>query len=248
MWKKKVTIKEEKKELSLLEELCGGDAELHDCLSGYLFVNPLAGISKKDIDTLTGEGEKSGDFRPAMDKAIFEGSQNPGEREKYIKVIQNLALKTIHATEQKIEQAEKEGLTNQAASLKGVIKKQQFLSERAGNVLNIASRYYNEELVEQGEKGRKLERAAKRSSAEAEEWIKSQAENERREAAKKERKGMGKEARVEAEKQEKKDELAAEERKEARALERKEAEKEEEIIDERENEEREARKKDRMKG
>jgi hypothetical protein len=78
--------KEEKKEESLLQEVCGGDAELHDCLSSNLLLDPLAGISKKDLNTLTEEGEKTGDFRPAMDKAIFEGAQNPGEKERYVKL------------------------------------------------------------------------------------------------------------------------------------------------------------------
>ncbi|UCG66281.1 MAG: hypothetical protein JSW12_04430, partial [Deltaproteobacteria bacterium] len=60
MWKKK----EEKKEESLLKELCGDDAKLYDFLSRYLYENPLAAISKKDLDILTEEAEKSGDFRP----------------------------------------------------------------------------------------------------------------------------------------------------------------------------------------
>ena len=164
-----------------------------------------------------------------MDKAIFEGSQNPGERERYIKVIQNLALKTIHATEQEIEKAEKEGLTDQAVSLKRRIKNQKFMNERAGDIINTASKFYKEILVERGENVRREDRAAQRSVAQAEEWRAEQEEKERREAAKKERRGMGREERAEAEKQEIKEELAAEERKETRAQERKEAEKEEGI-------------------
>ena len=91
MWKKKVEkIEERKKEKEeiLLDELCGGDAELNDCLSSCLFLHPLDAISIKDLDILIAEGEKSGDFGPAMDKAIFEGSQNLGEKERYLKVIQ----------------------------------------------------------------------------------------------------------------------------------------------------------------
>src|SRR4030042_1052720 len=116
MWKKKEEKKEEKEE-SLLTELCGDDAKLYEFLSKYMYENPLAAISKKDLDILTEEAEKSGNFRPAVDKAIFEAAQNPGEREKYIKVIQNLAPKTIHATEQEKEKVEKEGLTDWAADL-----------------------------------------------------------------------------------------------------------------------------------
>jgi hypothetical protein len=88
MWKKE----EEKQEENLLKELCGDDAKLHYFLSHYLYLNPLAAISEKDLDILTEEAGKSGNFRPAVDKAILEGAQNPGERERYIKVIQNLAL------------------------------------------------------------------------------------------------------------------------------------------------------------
>src|SRR4030042_6161864 len=116
MWKKKEEKKEEKEE-SFLKELCGDDATLYDFLSNYMCEDPLAAISKKDLDVLTEEAEKSGDFRPAVDKAIFEAAQNSGERERYIKVIQNLASKTIHATEQEKEKVEKEGLTDRAADL-----------------------------------------------------------------------------------------------------------------------------------
>ena len=108
MWKKKEEKKEEKEE-SLLKELCGDDANLYDFLSYCLYLNPLAAISEKDLDILIEEAEKSGNFRPAMDKAIFEATQNAGERERYIKVIQNLSSKTIHATEQEKEKVEKEG-------------------------------------------------------------------------------------------------------------------------------------------
>ena len=104
MWEKK----EDKKEESLLKELCGDDAKLYDFLSYYMYEHPLEAISKKDLDILTEEAERSGNFRPAVDKAIFEAAQKPGERERYIKVIQNLASKTAHATEQEKEKAEKE--------------------------------------------------------------------------------------------------------------------------------------------
>ena len=49
MSKKKEEKKEgkEEKEESLLEELCGDDAELHDCLSSNLLLDPLAAYIKK---------------------------------------------------------------------------------------------------------------------------------------------------------------------------------------------------------
>ena len=161
MWKKKEEKKEEREE-SLLKELCGDDAQLYDFLSSYMYMRPLEAISKKDLDILTEEAEKSGDFRPAVDKAIFEAAQNPGERERYIKVIQNLVSKTIHATEQEKEKVEKEGLTDRTASLEIRIENQKFMSERAEDIINVASKYYNEQSMERGENERREERQWRR--------------------------------------------------------------------------------------
>src|SRR4030043_211506 len=188
MWKKREEKKEEKEE-SLLKELCGEDAKLYDFLSNYLCENPLAAISKKDLDILTEEAEKSGDFRPAVDKAIFEAAQNPGERERYIKVIQNLASKTIHATEQEKEKVEKEGLTDRAASLGRRIENQKFMSERAEAIINVASKFYNERLVELGENVRREARGEERKEAERGERRTEELEKAGREARKKERRG-----------------------------------------------------------
>jgi hypothetical protein len=210
-----------------------------------LFSDPLAAISQKGLDILTEEGEKSGDFRPAVDKAIFEGAQNPGERERYIKVIRNLALKTIHATEQEKEKVEKEGLTDRAASLGRRIENQKFMSERAQDIINAASKFYNERLVVLGENMRREERKGEREKAEAEEWRTKEMEKAGREARKKEERKMGKEERREAEKQDKTEELAAEERREARGEAKGEAEREEQRIEEMEKAGREARKKER---
>jgi hypothetical protein len=188
MWKKKEEKKEEKEE-SLLKELCGDDAKLYDFLSNYLYLNPLAAISKKDLDILTEEAEKSGNFGPAVDKAIFEATQNPGERERYIKVIQNLASKTIHATEQEKEKVEKEGLTDRAASLGRRIENQKFMSERAEDIINVASKFYNEKLMELGENVRREARGEERRGTEREERRKEEPEKAGREARKKERRG-----------------------------------------------------------
>jgi hypothetical protein len=244
MWKKKEEKKEEKEE-SLLKELCGDDAKLYDFLSNYMYEHPLAAISKKDLDILTEEAEKSGNFRPAVDKAIFEAAQNPGERERYIKVIQNLASKTIHAMEQEKEKVEKEGLTDRAASLGRGIENQKFMSERTEDIIDVASNFYNEKLVEVGENVRREERGEERRKAEREEWRTGQLEKAGREARKKERREMGREEKREAKKQDKREELAAEERKEARGEERKEAEREEWRTGELEKARREARKKER---
>ena len=238
--------KEEKKEEeSLLKELCGDDAKLYYFLSQYLYLNPLVGISEKDLDILIEEAGKSGNFRPALDKAIFEGTQNPGEKERYIKVIQNLALKAIHAMEQEKEKAEKEGLTDQAASIGRRIQNHKFISERTEDIINVASKFYNEQLLELGEETRRETRAEERKEAEREERRIVELERVGREAREKERRKMGREEKREAEKQEKGEGLAAEERKEARTGERKEAEREEGRIVELEGAEREARKKER---
>jgi len=188
MWKKKKK-KKEKKEESLLTELCGDDAKLYDFLSNFLYLNPLEAISKKDLDVLTEEAEKSGNFGPAEDKATFEAAQNPGERERYIKVIQNLASKTIHATEQEKEKVEKEGLTDRAASLWRRIENQKFMSERAEDIINVASKFYNEKLMELGENVRREARGEERREAEREERRTEELEKAGREARKKERRG-----------------------------------------------------------
>ena len=246
MWKKKEEKKEEKEE-SLLKELCGDDAKLYDFLSNYLYLNPLAAISKKDLDILTEEAEKSGNFRPAVDKAIFEAAQNPGERERYIKVIQNLASKTIHATEQEKEKVEKEGLTDQAASLGRRIQYHKFMSERTEDIINVASKFYNEKLVELGEGARRETREEERKEAERGERRIGELEKAEREARKQERGKMGGEEKREAAKQDKREELAVEERKGAREEERKEVEREERRIGELEKTEREERKKGRRR-
>jgi hypothetical protein len=242
MWWKK---KEEKKEESLLKELCADDAELYDFLSMYLYINPLAAISKEDLDILTEEAEKSGNFRPAVDKAIFEAAQNPGEMRRYIELIQNLAAKTIHAMEQKKEKVEKEGLADRVASLGRKIEGQKLMSRRTEDIINVASKFYNERLVELGQDMRREAREEERRRVEGDEWRIGQLERAEQEVREQARGKMGREERREAEEQDKREQLAAEERKKAREEEREEAEKEERRIGEREKAEREARKRER---
>ncbi len=245
MVEKREEKEDEKQDENLLKELCRDDAKLYYFLSHYLYLNPLTAISEKDLDILTEEAGKSGDFRPAVDKAIFEGTQNPRERERYIKVIQNLALKAIHAIEQEKEKVEKEGLTDRAASLGRRIEDHKFMSERTEDIINVASKFYNEKLVEVREDAGRETRRKERDRAEREDRRTGEMEKVRREARKKERGKMGREERREAEKQDKREELAAEGRKEAREEEREEAEREEIRIGEMEKAEREARKKER---
>src|SRR3989304_5651703 len=99
----------EKKEEHLLKELCREDAGLYDVLGSYLYLDPRGAISQKDLETLIEEAEKSikdencretrQKCMRAVDKAIFEATQNPEEKSRYIKVIQDLASKTVKVTE-----------------------------------------------------------------------------------------------------------------------------------------------------
>ncbi|MDH5687117.1 MAG: hypothetical protein OEZ48_04570, partial [Candidatus Bathyarchaeota archaeon] len=133
MWKRrrKVEEKKVKKEESLLKELCRDDSELYDVLASLLYLDPIAAISRTDLEILIEETEKSVKdlgyemarlkYRQVMDKALFEASQNPEERSRYIKVIKDLVSKIVSATEKAKEKVEKNGLTDKAASLeKGI--------------------------------------------------------------------------------------------------------------------------------
>jgi len=242
---KKEETKQGETQESLLKDLCGNDARLYDFLGEYLLEHPLEGTSQKSLDILTEEAEKSGNFRPAVDKAIFEGSQKPGERERYIKVIQNLALKTIQATQQEKERVAKEGLTNRAASLEKRIENQKLMCERTEELLNVACKFYNEKLTESAENARRDERKSQKTQAEAVGIRTEELEKAKREARKKEEKKMGKEEKREAEIQDKKDELEAVARKEARKVKSEEAEREEARIGELEKKGQETRQKER---
>jgi hypothetical protein len=236
---------EKKQEVSLLKELCRDDVKLYEFLGSYLYLNPLTAVSEKSLDILTEEAEISCDYRPAVDKAIFECALKPGERENYIRLVQNLASKAIQARMQEKERAEKEGYLDQAASLGRRIENQKFMKERAEDIIDVASKYYNERLMELGETSRREARGKERTLAEMQEIKTEQAEEVGREARKKERSGMGREEKREAEKQEKREELAAGKRKEAIDKEGKEAKRQEKQIVEQEKSEREARKKER---
>ena len=236
-----------KKELpaSLLKELCGADADLYAVLSRYLYETPLAGIPKKDLDILTEEAEESGNFGPAMDKAIFEGARKPGERERYIEVIRNLASKTIHATEREKEARAKEGLIDSAAFLGTRIEHQRLLSERAGDILDVASKFYNEKLVDREEDVNRSARAQQRKNAEREEKRIQELEETEQGARRRERRKMGRAEKREAKQRHTQEDLAAEGRKEGREHKRQAAEEEEGRIAEIEETSREARKQER---
>jgi len=90
---------------------------------------------------------------------------------------------------QEKEKVEKEGLTDRAASLGRRIENQKFMSERTEDIINVASKFYNEKLVELGESVRREARGEQRRKAESEEWRTGELEKAGREARKKERRG-----------------------------------------------------------
>jgi hypothetical protein len=257
MWKKKEAKKEEKEE-HLLKQLCGDDAKLYDVLGSYLYENPLVAISKEDLEILIEEAEKSVEdenyrearqrYMRAMDKAIFEAAQNPGERGRYVRVIQDLASKAAKVTEKVKEIVEKEGPADYASSARslfeGSIRKCEFLSERIEDVTKIASLFYNEKLEELGAMGRRDARREERRDADSKEEMEDKKARERREARSEERKEMGRGERREAEIGDKGEEKKERERRAARRKEGREAEGEEKRIEEEEKERQEARRKE----
>jgi hypothetical protein len=175
----RMTQKEEKKE-DLLKEQCGDDAELYAFLCHTLYVDPTQAISKRDLAVLIEEAEESikdenykDAFRKhqqAVNKAIFEATQNPGEKSRYIKVLQNLAPKTAKAIEKIKEKAEKEGLAERSQRLEKEIRNYEFLSKRIEDVIKVASLYYNERLEKLGEMDRQAvikQKEARRKEKEA---------------------------------------------------------------------------------
>jgi hypothetical protein len=157
-------VEEEEKEESWLRQLCRSDTRLYDVLAGSLPLDPIAAISKEDLGALTEKAEKSvkddnyeeaiWKFRLALDKAIFEATQHQEEKDRYIKVIQDLVSKTTQATERAKEKVEKEGRTDRVAFLERRIEYCRFVSERIEDVLEVARHFYDERLEMLGAKER----------------------------------------------------------------------------------------------
>ena len=246
MWQKKVKEITKEKEKSTLEELCGNDVKLYDCLKYYLYINPRAAVSEKDLKILTEEAEKSGNIRPALDKAILEGAQNPGDREFYTEVIRSLSTKSVEVIEQEKLSTEKTGNPEQAANLGRKIDSHRFFSERVEDILSVATKFYAEIFVKQEETVRKEVRASSKTKAEEDDLRTRELEKDKREIRKQERHGMGREERRQAEIQDKRDELAYEQNTAAREQRKREAESEETKISEQEKAGQEARRRDRM--
>ncbi len=232
---------------TLLEELCGGDAPLYSLLRSYLYHNPLAAVSKKDLAALIEEAEESGDFRRAIDKAIFEGTQNPDERERHIEVVQSLATKAVHAAEQAKRALEEDGVTERAASLGRRIEDYRLMRERAGDILAVASNYYGERLLEREQSARREERQVERKRTEREERAIRKREKGERASKRKERRKMSRTERREAKRRAKAEDEAAEDRRRVREEKRSEAEEEEQRIAESEETARDARQKKRKR-
>ncbi len=186
---------EEKKDVDWLRQLCGDDTKLYDVLAISLYLDPMAAISKEDLGILIEEAEKSvkdedyeeaiRKYRPVVDKAIFEATQHPEEKDRYVKIIQDLVSKSAQATEKVKEKVEKEGRADYVARLERRIDYYKFVSERIEDVLKVASHFYNERLaVLGGEKRRDErldERRVRRSKEDREEKRDKKQEEERRE-------------------------------------------------------------------
>jgi hypothetical protein len=213
----------ERKEGDWLRELCGDDSKLYDFLSNKLYQNPLAAISKESLEILIRNAERESinggnyqaamqKYRLAVDKAIFEATQHQEERDSYVKLIQDLIMKTSQATEKAKEKAVKEGLNERAADLGKRIENDKFLSERIEDVMKVASLYYNERLELIGEKERKEARGQARRGEQLREEREEKLEEKRDKKRDKERR----EKRQEDEKEEELVDKREEERGEAR--------------------------------
>jgi hypothetical protein len=216
-------VEEEKKEESWLWQLCRGDARLYDVLAGSLPLDPVAAISKEDLGALTEKAEKSvkdgnyeeaiWKYRLALDKAIFEATQHQEEKDRYIKIIQDLVSKTAQATERAKEKVEKEGGTDRVASLERRIEYCRFVSERIEDVLEVARHFYDERLEILGAK----ERGEARRGAIGEKRTKeAREEGGRKEKRDKKREKEKREKRLEEGREEEREEKGEKERGEER--------------------------------
>jgi len=191
----------EQKEESWLQQLCRGDVKLYDVLSNSLYLDPIAGMPKEDLGKLIEAAEKSVNdedyeeairlYRSAVDKAIFEATQHQEEKDRYIKVIQDLVSKRARATEKLKEKAEKEGLTDRVAALERGTEGSKFLSERIEDVLEVASHFYGERLKTMGEKEREEGRLQEKSERRGKERAEAEKEEKRDKKEEKERREKG---------------------------------------------------------
>jgi len=237
--------KEEEQQQTLLEELCKGDEALLSVLRSYLYHKPLAAISKKELDILIEEAERSGDFRQAIDKAIFEGSQNPEERNQRAESVRDVASRAMRAAELAKGRVSREGLAERAASFGRKIEEYRFMVERTDDILDVASTYYDERLVESQEAARRQTRLEARRETARDERAADKREEGEEAARRRARRKLSRTERREAKKQEKLERAAAKARRKAADESRAEAEQEERRVEERESAAREERKRAR---
>jgi hypothetical protein len=212
----------EKKEESWLQQLCRGDVKLYDVLSRSLYLDPIAGMPKEDLGVLIGAAEKSvkdedyeeaiRSYRSIADKAIFEATQHQEEKDRYIKVIQDLVSKRAQVTEKLREKLEKEGLTDRVAALERETEYNKFLSERIEDVLEVASHFYDERSQKLGEKEREEGRLEEKSERRRKERAEAEKEEKRDKKGEKERR----EKRVEEDREEEREKQREKETGEAR--------------------------------
>jgi hypothetical protein len=232
-------------EQSLLQELCGADAPLYALLRSYLYYTPLAAVSRENLESLTARAEETGDFRPAIDKAIFEGSQNPTETERYVTIIRSLAAKAMRATEREQQERTGEANADRAASWRKKGEDFRLMAEKAAEVLAVATEFYNERLLKAEEDVRRQARADDRRRSEGEERAIKESERRGQAARKEERRKMSWRERREARRRDRTEATASEAKRRVREEKRSEAEEKERRIGEEEEAARKARKKER---
>jgi hypothetical protein len=192
---------EEEKEESWLQQLCGNDVKLYDVLSSSLYLDPIAAIPKEDLGFLIEAGDKSvkdenyeeaiAKYRLALDKAIFEATQHQEEKDRYIKIIQDLLSKSVQATEKMKAKAEKEGRTDRFATFGRKTEYCKFVSERIEDVLEVARRFYDERLRVLAEKDRGETRLEERSEKRRKEETEEKAGEKRDKKEEKKRRESG---------------------------------------------------------
>jgi hypothetical protein len=180
----------EKKEENWLQQLCGDDVKLYDVLSSSLPFNPIAALPKEDLGILIEAAEKSvkdenyeeaiRKYRTVVDKAIFEATQHQEEKDRYIKLIQDLLSKNAQATEKLKEKVEKEGRADRVATLERRTEYCKFVSERIEDVLEVARRFYDERLEILGEKERGEGRVEEKRDKRGKEDLERQKREEKR--------------------------------------------------------------------
>ena len=149
-----------------------------------------------------------------MDKAIFEATQHQEEKDRYIKLIQDLLSKSAQAIEKLKEKVEKKELTDRVASLERRTEYCKFVNERIEDILEVARHFYDERLKILGEKEKGEERRdAKRADRMGED---REEREERPEKRDKKREKEKRDERVEEDREEEREKQTEKETGEAR--------------------------------